>query len=67
MKPGQQFYRLGDEALWSLAAVEPDRWRLTATLRTLNPMGSETTVAGLGNERRVSVTAGVDRLKEVRP
>jgi type II secretory pathway component PulJ len=67
MKPGQEFYRLGDAVLWSLAAVEPDRWRLTATLRTLNPMGSETTVAGLGNERRVSVTAGVDRLKEVRP
>lgn len=66
-KPSQQLYRLGDQATWSLAAVEPDRWRLTATLRTLNPMGSETTVAGLGSERQLSVTAGVDRLKEVRP
>lgn len=66
-KPGQQFYRLGDEATWSLAAVPPDRWRLTATLRTLNPVGAEATVVGLGRERRVSVTAGVDRLKEARP
>jgi hypothetical protein len=66
-KPGQQFYRLGDEATWSLAGVPPDRWRLTATLRTLNPVGAEATVAGLGRERRVSVTAGLDRLKEARP